>query len=235
MTLASPLTPEKLSDSSVVAELSRLVADGAIAGREQFEAAFVDLVIAAGPDRTSAWRNFYANSVRELRAGTAEFSPIHRRARSLLTGHSVLEVGCCFGLFALQCAQDGYAVTATDICPGALDHLDDASTHLGLPVDTAIGDVRRLPFPSRSFDTVTLLHLLEHLDRDDIEDAISEACRVARARVVIAVPFEDEISPHFGHLELLREADLERWAMYAGGHRTQIFTDHGGWLVIDLA
>ncbi|MGB3698407.1 MAG: mycofactocin oligosaccharide methyltransferase MftM [Gordonia sp. (in: high G+C Gram-positive bacteria)] len=232
--LVNPFTTADLSDESLVTQLSALVDVGAISGREEFEACFVALVTGTGTDRGQAWHAFYANSVRELRAGTAEFSPVHQRARSLLTGTSVLEVGCCFGLFALQCAQEGFAVTATDICPGALDHLDDASRNLGLPVRTALGDARTLPFTDNSFDTVTLLHLLEHLESADVERAISEACRVASARVVIAVPYEPEPSPHFGHLELLREEDLVRWSRLTAGHRTTIFADHGGWLVIDL-
>ncbi|MGB3301261.1 MAG: mycofactocin oligosaccharide methyltransferase MftM [Gordonia sp. (in: high G+C Gram-positive bacteria)] len=234
-TLTRPLSTAELSDSRVVSELTSMVEQGIIVGQEEFESAFVDIVTAAGPDRMQSWRHFYANSIRELRAGTSAFSPIHHRARSLLTGTSVLEVGCCFGLFALQCAQDGYQVTASDICPGALDHLDDASSYLGLPVKTALGDVRQLPFATNSFDTVTLLHLLEHLDNADVEAAIVESCRVASKRVIIAVPFEDQISPHFGHLELLRESDLHRWSAFAGDHCSRVFADHGGWLVIDVA
>lgn len=232
--LAHPYGLRDISDSVVVGELTALVSAGAIAGQEEFEAAAVELITGCTADSDEAWVAFYRNSVRELRDGSVPFSPIHRRARDLLVGESVLEVGSCFGFFALQCAGDGFAVTATDICQGALDLLGRASSSLNLPVTTVPGDVRRLPFTDDSFDTVTILHLLEHLPAADVGTAIAECCRVARSRVVVAVPYEDEVCPHFGHLELLREADLRQWAQAVGEHRTTIFADHGGWLVIDL-
>lgn len=227
-------SPAEISDTVVVDELTALVGLGAISGQSEFEAAAVDLITSTDADPRAAWRGFYANSVAQLQSGTADFSPIHQRGRALLEGDSVLEVGCCFGFFALQCSMEGYAVTAVDICAGALDLLDDAATHLRAPVKTALADVRRLPFNDNQFDTVTVLHLLEHLDSADVATAIAESCRVARRRVIIAVPYESTASPHFGHLETVSEADLRRWAGLVPGARTQIFTDHGGWLVIDL-
>lgn len=228
------LLPDDISDAVVITELSALVASGAIRGQTEFESAAVALITSVDDDESTAWHAFYANSVAELRAGTADFSPVHRRARSLLRGESVLEIGCCFGFFALQCAADGFAVTASDICTGALELLDDASRHLGLPVDTVPGDVRRLPFSNDHFDTVTVLHLLEHLDPADIDVAIAESLRVARKRVLIAVPYEEEASPHFGHLHTVSESHLRQWAHGLDSARYRIFSDHGGWLVIDL-
>lgn len=232
--LLHPYSSSDISDDVVVDALTRLVDDGVIAGREAFESAAVALITSVDPDDDLAWRSFYANSVAELRTGTAAFSPVHQRARSLLVGDSVLEVGCCFGFFALQSAADGHTVTATDICAGALDLLDAGAAHLNTRVDTRLGDIRALPFADNGFDTVTVLHLLEHLDPSDVDRAITEACRVARHRVVIAVPYEDEASPHFGHLDTLDETDLRRWALAAPGRTKEIFADHGGWLVIDL-
>ncbi|ALG86694.1 methyltransferase type 11 [Gordonia phthalatica] len=230
--LVHSYSPADISDSVVVSELSALVEQGVIAGRDDFEAAAVSLITSVGPDPRASWRAFYANSVAELRFGSVPFSPIHRRARSLIDGDSVLEVGCCFGFFALQCAGAGLRVTATDICAGALELLDDASTELRLPVATRVGDVRALPFADDSFDTVTLLHLLEHLEPCDVHTAIAESCRVARRRVVIAVPYEEKASPHFGHLRTVCEDDLRDWASAVAGP-SRIFADHGGWLVID--
>lgn len=227
-------SPADISDAVVITELSALVEAGAVRGQTEFESAAVALITSVAEDDQIAWHAFYANSVAELQAGTAAFSPVHRRGRSLLRGESVLEIGCCFGFFALQCAADGFAVTASDICTGALELLDDASKHLGLPVETVPGDVRRLPFSDDHFDTVTVLHLLEHLDPEDVDRAITESLRVARRRVLIAVPYEEEASPHFGHLQTVTEEHLRHWARHLDPGRFRIFTDHGGWLVIDL-
>jgi ubiquinone/menaquinone biosynthesis C-methylase UbiE len=173
----------------------------------------------------------------ELRAGTVDFARIHRRALSLLSGSSVLEVGSCFGLFALQCVQDGFVVDACDICPGAVERLAHASARLRLPLTPCIGDARALPYLDGSVDTVTLVHLLEHLQPGDVTAAITEAVRVARRRVVIAVPFEIEPSAHFGHLVSLTVDDLLTWAVpwVRSGLRASVFTDCGGWLVLDVS
>ena len=233
--LVHTFTAESISDGAAVNALSELVRVGVIAGQDEFESAMVGLIASCCEDPADGWLAFYANSVDDLRTGRSGFSPVHRRARSLVVGHKVLEVGCCFGLFAVQCAQDGLEVQACDICPGALALLDDVSVRLGVGVRTVLGDARALPVSDDRVDTVTLIHLLEHLSSGDVTIAVREALRVARRRVVIAVPFEDEPSEHFGHLQRLSEDDLLRWAApwIRSGLTVTVFTDHGGWLVID--
>jgi SAM-dependent methyltransferase len=51
-----------------------------------------------------------------------------------------------------------------------------------------LGDVRAMPFEDSSFDVVVAIDLLEHVPADDRDRAITEICRVARERVVIACP-----------------------------------------------
>jgi len=229
------LTLDELSDASVVAGLESLVSAGLLRGREAFEAAAVQVITDCADSPQRAWQAFYRNSVAQLRDGSSPFAPVHRRARSLLAGESVLEVGCCFGFLALQCAQDGMAVSALDLCTGALDLLATAAEDFAVPLSTVYGDARALPCASESVDTVTLIHLLEHLDESEVPLALAEALRVARRRVVVAVPFEEQPSPHFGHLQRLTVDDLQRWAAPWTHCYAEIFTDHGGWLVLDKA
>lgn len=231
--LHHPLTADTISDQTVVAGLCGLVDEGLIVGQDEFEQVFTEVVQSCHVDPAAAWRHFYRNSVRELRGTDGAFSPVHRRARSLLVGDSVLEVGSCFGLLALQCAQDGFRVSACDICPGALELLDAAAADFGVPLATSLADARSLPYATDSSDTVTLIHLLEHLDGPDVTRAIDEAVRVARRRVVIAVPYEEVPNEHFGHRQRLTEADLHRWAADRPDCSVEIFDDHGGWLVLE--
>ncbi|MGV9824619.1 mycofactocin oligosaccharide methyltransferase MftM [Gordonia sp. NPDC003429] len=226
---------DTISDDVMVSALVGLVEAGALTGQWEFEEAAVGLIRSAAANEDAAWAAFYENSLRDLRSGHAQFAPVHRRARTLLRGTGVLEVGCCFGLLALQCAEDGYDVCAYDISPGAIGLLDAAARRRGVDVNALVGDARSLPLPDRSVDTVTLIHLLEHLDPADVPVALDEALRVARRRVVVAVPFEDRPSEHFGHLTRLGEEDLLRWAgaVRHGGATT--FADHGGWLVLTPA
>lgn len=217
----------------MIRALEELVNRGVVAGQHQFEDAALGLILTCADEPDTCWQAFYENSLAELGSGCSPFAPVHRRALSLLAGRSVLEVGSCFGFFALRAANAGFDVAACDISPGAVSLLSRAAARMGLPLDARVGDALDLPYADDSVDTVTLIHLLEHLP-DLVERAISEAMRVARRRVVIAVPYEDVPSPHFGHHQRLTPETLVTWADYADHRGARIFSDHGGWLVLEV-
>ena len=50
--------------------------------------------------------------------------------------------------------------------------------------------------------------------------------------MIVAVPYEEEPSPHFGHLSCLREHDLIDWAQHVDHAGAEILDDHGGWLIL---
>jgi ubiquinone/menaquinone biosynthesis C-methylase UbiE len=110
--------------------------------------------------------------------------------------------------------------------------LDAVAPELGITIDTVICDAGEVPAPDNSADTVTAIHLLEHVDDAVGEAVIAQALRIARQRVVIAVPFEDEATACHGHI---RTFDLE--SLQAVGRQTgvpfEVFEHHGGWLVLD--
>lgn len=230
--LVHTFTTADISDDAMVSALVALVDAGAIHGQWEFEESATGLIQTSSEDPAQAWAAFYDNSLRALGDGTAAFAPVHRRARSLISGSSVLEVGSCFGFLALQCADDGLTVSARDISAGAIALLTAAGRRRRTPVDAAVGDATRLDLADGSVDTVTLIHLLEHLDDEDVHAAIGEALRVARRRVVIAIPYEEHPSEHFGHLSTLSQDNLRSWADAADHAGAEIFDDHGGWLVL---
>ncbi|MFT4044349.1 MAG: mycofactocin oligosaccharide methyltransferase MftM [Gordonia sp. (in: high G+C Gram-positive bacteria)] len=230
--IVHPFTREEISDNVMVSSLVGLVQAGVLAGQWEFEEAAVAMISSSATTEESAWAAFYDNSLRELRSGIAQFGPVHRRALSLIDGPSMLEVGCCFGFLALQCAEDGHEVAACDISPGAIHLLTHAARRRGTALRAVVANALDLPFATDSVDTVTLIHLVEHLSPADITIALREALRVARRRVVVAVPFEEHPSEHFGHLVRLTEADLNDWAATVTHAGARIFTDHGGWLVL---
>ncbi|MFW0797413.1 mycofactocin oligosaccharide methyltransferase MftM [Gordonia sp. CPCC 205515] len=232
--ISHTLDTSSISDSTMIDAITPLVLSGVLAGQNAFETAAVQVIASSGDTAEQGWAAFYDNSVGELRAGGSPFSPIHRRARSLVRG-TILEVGCCFGFLALQFTEDGHPVSACDITPGAIEHLTRHALRRGTPVNAVVGDATDLPFLDNSVDTVTLIHLLEHLEEDAAIQAIGEALRVARELVVVAVPFEDQPSEHYGHLLRLTESDLHRWASRVEHDGAEVFTDHGGWLVLTPA
>jgi predicted SAM-dependent methyltransferase len=90
-------------------------------------------------------------------------------------------------------------------------------------------------------DTVYLVHVLEHLDEDGGWDMIRDALRLARRRLVIAVPFEAVAVAQYGHVRTFDLPTLTALAdrietvghRRSAGIRTRVDEHHGGWLVVD--
>lgn len=225
LTVQHNLEPRDLSESLVAGVTARA------ADQSEFESVMVGLVLSTVDDPVRAWATYYRNSLRELLDGTADFAPIHARAETLVRG-SVLDLGSCFGFFPLRLATHGYDVTATDIHSGTVRLLDEVLPHLGLTVKTLVCDGGDVPVADGSADTVTALHLLEHVDSDLGDRIVREALRIARDRVVIAVPFEEEAQACHGHV---RTFDLD--TLTAVGERSgrpfEVCEHHGGWLVLE--
>ncbi|WP_415973999.1 mycofactocin oligosaccharide methyltransferase MftM [Rhodococcus sp. 077-4] len=199
--------------------------------QREFELVLVGIVrtTVAGP--IEAWATYYRNSLDELIRGAAEFAPVHERAESLILG-SVLDMGSCFGFFPLRLAQKGHSVTATDVSAGTMRLLATIAPHLGITLDTVVCDAAHVPVVDNSVDTVTALHLLEHVDAETGPRIVEEALRIARSRVVVAVPFETETTACHGHI---RSFDGQALAELGRSTGLQFETSehHGGWLVID--
>jgi hypothetical protein len=61
-------------------------------------------------------------------------------------------------------------------------------------------DVFSTDFPSIGhFDTFTTIHLLEHLTKAELPMALSHLLQVTTHRLIIAVPYEQEVQPLYGH------------------------------------
>lgn len=223
------LTAEQISER-LVAEVTASIQDAAF-GQDEFELTMVGLVRSTVPGALDSWVTYYRNSLSELLHGTADFAPIHDRAAELVRG-SVLDLGSCFGFLPLRLAAAGTAVTATDILPGTMRLLDAVAPRLGLRLDTLVCDAANVPVADDSADTVTAIHLLEHVDDAVGATILAEALRIARQRVVVAVPFEDEATACHGHVRTFDLSALEELGRTTG-RPFEVFEYHGGWLVVD--
>lgn len=231
------LSPDELCD-----DLAQLLADelddaGVLRGQSEFEAVFTGVVQSAmGADSADeAWLRFYRNSLERLEHGAAAFAPIHEHAASLLVGSQIVDLGSCFGFFPLRLAARGLTVTATDLSLPTMRLLERMSGRLHRPVDTLGCDAADVPLPDGAADTVTVLHLLEHLKPAAAGAVLREAMRLARKRVIVAVPFEDVPRACYGHVQRFDEPTL-RWiadAWRSTGVRASVHEFHGGWLVLD--
>lgn len=216
------LTPAELSEA-LVAEVCALAVDAV-----ELELVLTGLVRSTVDDPLAAWTQYYRGSMAALTDGTAAFAPVHDRAAELVAGRSVLDLGSCFGFFPLRLARDGTVVTATDLCAGTVRLLAAVAGELGVGLRTLACDAAAVPLPDGCVDTVTVLHLLEHLEPDHGAAVLAEARRLARRRVVVAVPLESAAERCYGHV---RTFTLDTLAQLGPG---TVSTHHGGWSVHDL-
>lgn len=241
------LGPGEVDNDLAELVAAELVRPGRVALPNAFERCFAGVVLSSAPDPASAWRAFYRNTLRRLASEMAgrktgapgpirEFAGIYARARSLLVGSSLLDVGTCFGFFPLLLGnlEPDLEITALDLSEPLLT-LARGAVPEGVPAARFVrGDACSLPFADRSFDTVTALHLVEHLPPEAASRALREMCRVARLRVVVAVPLEAEPDPAYGHVQSFdRESllDLSRTSGWCGRFEEY----RGGWVVLDPA
>ncbi|WP_333618146.1 mycofactocin oligosaccharide methyltransferase MftM [Dietzia sp.] len=225
-----------------------LVEAGWISGSDLFERILVGIVLSMNDAPLAAWELFYRNQRRALRRhldGTtpgprdgdlAQFARIYDHADALVPRFgSVLEVGSCFGFLALRLAERrDRRVTASDVCAPAMRLVGLMAPKLGIRLDTRTFDARCIAAPDGSADTVVLVHLLEHLTSEEGDRALAEATRVARHRVIIAVPFEDVPTEMYGHRRIFTHSDLEVLGHgFASGWQSRVEDAEGGWLILD--
>lgn len=103
-----------------------------------------------------------------------------------LAGNSVAVVGCGKGKYLEFVLGSGRKAVGLDISTDCV-----AQAHARCSGLAVLADALALPFPDKSFDTVTLWDILEHL-HDDCA-ALRESLRVARRNVLISVPSEDSL------------------------------------------
>lgn len=240
--------PDERINSGLSEMLSHEVfGPGWLRGADVFERIMTGIVLTSREDPLEAWEHFYRSSLREIEAamqradGPVEgthgqiggYAPVYARAEELLVGRSVVELGSCFGFFSLRQAET-HEVTAVDVSVGSIRLLERMSARLGAPVENLVADAAHVALTDDAADTVVALHLLEHLEAQHGRRVIAEAIRLARRRVIIAVPFEDEPEELWGHVRVLTMEDLRGYGR-ATGLPFEVHEHHGGWLVLDIA
>ena len=137
-----------------------------------------------------------------------------------LDPRSLLDIGSGRGAFLwpLVARFEDLAVTAVD----RLAHrvADIEAVHAGgiARVRARVADVAALPFEDESFDIVTILEVLEHLE--DPAAAVRETLRVASRFVLASVPSHEDDNPE--HIRLFTRDSLTALFESAGAERVQI-------------
>lgn len=124
------------------------------------------------------WYEAFDDPVALLRAeNKAKFPWILNKLRELCPPDiAILDVGCGGGFLSNELARQGYKVTGVDLSP---ESLEVARRHdLTGKVEYAVADAYKLPYPDQSFDVITAMDFLEHVDRP--EEVIMEFSRVLK-------------------------------------------------------
>lgn len=125
------------------------------------------------------WYTAFDDPVALLRAESRAKAPwVIEKIRSRFAGPApeVLDAGCGGGFLSNRLAAEGFRGTGLDL---AADSLAVARRHdATASVRYVAGDVYAMPFPDASFDVVTAMDLLEHVE--DPARAIAEFARVLR-------------------------------------------------------
>ncbi|MFV0457533.1 MAG: mycofactocin oligosaccharide methyltransferase MftM [Actinomycetales bacterium] len=240
--------PAALVDANLAGLVHQeLFGPGWLRGASLLERIVTAVVLTSRDDPITGWECFYRNTLREIdrtnlarRAGLeptgniADFAPVYQHALALVDTSTALELGCSLGFLSLQLAAAGVLTTASDINPGTIALLSTVAGRLGLSLRTTCANAAHYPSADDGIaDTVLVIHLLEHLDEPTGRRVLDEAIRLARTRVVVAVPLEDEPDDAWGHIRTFTLDDLT--ALGAGrGRDAQVHEHHGGWLVLDL-
>ena len=236
-----PRFPSGISNELADHIAAELVPLGLVPDGSAFEQIFVDAVLATEPDPMRAWTVFHRNTMRRLRradrGGTgcvATFARIYARALSLICGTAVLDVGCCFGFLPLLAAEryPHLKVIGTDLVPATVGLVGGVCRARAGRARFLAADLLALPFANEAVDTVLAVHVLEHLPSEACRPALAQLRRVARRRVIIAVPLEETPDPTFGHLQSFDLPRLVGLGNVPGWSQTVHAAD-GGWLVLD--
>jgi len=107
----------------------------------------------------------------------------HTEALSMVTkGQKALDIGCGDGLLLAALAKAGVMASGIDVSEEGAKKCKEK----GFDVSVADISTEDLPFHDKTFDTVIMLDILEHLY--DPEALLREAVRVSKQNIIISVP-----------------------------------------------
>ena len=151
---------------------------------------------------------------------THEKLPRVRRVLGMLSGiapESLLDVGSGRGAFLWPCLSTfpNLYVTACEIDSNRIQLYESVQTGGIDQFQFIQSDVTQLDLPDLSFDVVTMLEVLEHLEYPHV--AIENGLRLARRHLIVSVPSKEDDNP--AHIHLLTRQKLITMFEKAGCQR----------------
>lgn len=229
-----------------------------ISSERQFGAALFAVMASTFPEprqQHAIWQRFCLNTLIRLReeieipslpipavSYIAPFGAIYRRVFELSPGQKHLDVGCSFGFLPVLLAERNCTsnIIGCDNNPDAVMFSRNLATAMQTCCTTFhLRDVLSADFPALgNFETVTAIHLLEHLGEQELPKALIHLLQVTARRLLIAVPYEGTIQPLYGHRQTFTREKLDywgKWCIEQSGNRGHYWCEDimGGLLVVD--
>ena len=113
------------------------------------------------------WDEFYSKNRTAWRGNTTV--PIR------VTGKA-LDLGCGNGKTVSTLIDGGFEVTGIDFSETAIQQCRERFPR----AEFVVGSIDKLPFPDSTFDFVTAVHVLEHLDDAQLSTTVGEVSRVLK-------------------------------------------------------
>ncbi len=120
-------------------------------------------------DQREHWDRFYHDNDRPWR-GVGKIDGLE-----ISKGDRALDLGCGNGKTVSALLQSGAQVTGLDFSEEAISYCNKT---FGNKARFTVSDCSELPFEDGSFDIVTMVHVLEHLDDEQLSMTVSEVKRV---------------------------------------------------------
>jgi Methyltransferase domain len=254
--LVHRLLPTEVDNNLVDCLMQEL--PGLMTSDQAFGHAMIGVVNSIKPhDPVGAWGIFSLNTLQRFRdylaENTLQYPPttigacatVYRRLFSLKMGRSLLDVGCACAFWPVLAAErepDARgSIVGVDTRLDAIHLSQHMATLIDKPDVTCIQlDLLSPQFVEElhTFDTVTAIHMLEHLPEEQLPLAFEHLLQVTRSRLIIAVPYEAEATRAYGHEQVFTREKLERWGQWCiasidGNARYWCEEVAGGLLVVD--
>jgi len=232
---------------------------GLMTSDQAFGHAMIGVVNSIKPhDPVEAWGIFSLNTLQRFREYQDENTPqnplttigacatVYRRLFSLKVGRSLLDVGCACAFWPVLVAErdpDAY-----ERIVGVDSRLDAIHLSQNMAALVGINDLTFLQLDLLSpqfveelgtFDTVTAIHILEHLPEEQLPLAFEHLLHVTRHRLIVAVPYEAAATRAYGHEQVFTQEKLEYWGQFcveAIGGTPRYWCEEvaGGLLIVDV-
>jgi ubiquinone/menaquinone biosynthesis C-methylase UbiE len=229
VTIVHRFTPQEIDNNLVDFLMQEL--DGLMTSEQMFGQALRGVVHSVLPDDpVEAWNLFSLNTLQRLRTWLIDAPTqddrqstigasaiVYRRLLSLTVGSSLLDVGCACAFWPILAAEreplPHGRIIGVDNRRDAINLSTNLAKQVGMhDLEFVQSDVLTSEFVELGiFDTVTSIHMLEHLSEAQLPQAFEHLLKVTSHRLIIAVPYEQRATAAYGHEQVFTQEKLNYW------------------------